>query len=495
MEAEERSAGRVNGGAMSLMSLMSPMSLPARRVARAAAFSADSEGLVATGALAELLDVAALRVLEGLQEALDAGLALEDRGRGRFWMDGAQADALRRGTTPSLAAAWREALRGADELADELADEVTDEVAGEPSGAARAGAREHAGGVDEESSERAARQLVEAARRSRGEGGAVAMAQLEEAVAILSGLPETPARRVLAVRALMESGRLLWIGEGEDHTLAAARLRLEASRTMLDEDAPLAVRVELEALIGWVNYDLGDGEGLRRALVALERASAMLEEAGQDRAAAELLNDRAAVHVRLGEPVEALRLLHRSRAAFSALGDAPVVQIELAETDHLLARLPLSVPAPAGEQEEALESALGHALSAGLAYAELGMHRERARVKETVGRLQCARGELETARDELSEAFRSQRGHGDLLGLARTSAALAEVLGALGSYRESLAMLRHSVALNRAKGAPRGLAYNRRALDALAAAVTDAELREEVAELNLELSEAERRLR
>ena len=471
MSGEKWSAERVND---EVLSRMSPRAV---LVARAAAFAAGGEGALDAEALAALLDAAPLRVLEGLQEGIDAGLDLTDAGEGRYRLAPSQAAALRDGTGPSLAAAWRAVL--GTPAGDAPEDGARDSEQPHPRRA-----------LDAAGAERAAGQLVEAARRSRGYGAAAA-AQLEEAGALLAGLPATPARRVLAVRALMETGRLLWVGEGEGYTLAAARARLETARSMLDADAPLAVRVELEALIGWVNYDLGDGDGLRRSLEALEGACAMLETAGQDRAAAELLNDRAAVHIRLGEPAAALALLHGSRAAFSALGDSPVVRIELAETDHLLARLPLSVPAPAGEESEALESALGHALSAALVYADLGMHREQARVKETVGRLQCALGDLEAARNELSEAFHTQRSHQDLLGLARTSGALAEVLGASGAYREALAMLRHSIVLNRDKGAPRGLAYNRRALDALVAATADGALRDEVAELAAELADAE----
>ncbi len=65
--------------------------------------------------------------------------------------------------------------------------------------------------------------------------------------------------------------------------------------------------------------------------------------------------------------------------------------------------------------------------------------------------------------------MRLQEAIGDLVGLARSTAALSELLAASGRDREALAVLADSVALNLEKGSPIGLAFNRRALDALRA--------------------------
>jgi hypothetical protein len=60
--------------------------------------------------------------------------------------------------------------------------------------------------------------------------------------------------------------------------------------------------------------------------------------------AARLLNDQAAIYVSLGDPVRATHLLERPRELFegrlrSHADDVMAVE-ELAETHHLLARLP-----------------------------------------------------------------------------------------------------------------------------------------------------------
>jgi hypothetical protein len=56
-------------------------------------------------------------------------------------------------------------------------------------------------------------------------------------------------------------------------------------------------------------------------------------------------------------------------------------------------------------------------------------------------------------------------------GLARSTAALADLCVQTDRLRDALALLADSITLNFEKGSPLGLAFNRRALDALAATV------------------------
>ncbi len=444
--------------------------------------------------VARLLDLAPLRVLEHLQEAIDAGVALSDLGEGRFHLDEALAERLRGAITPSLAEAWNRMLAELVQIApgayvpEDLTpdeDTATEEA---PDIGMAAGYLAAAG-----EAERAALRYLDAARRAGPEALPVAVAQVRAAFEMLDGLPETPERRVIRVRAHAIYGRLMWAGAGEGFTLAGALEQLQRAEALMDGDTPLEARAEVETLIGWVCYDLGDPASLERALEALTEASRLLTRAGRSAAAAELLNDQASVWVRLGDPLRAVHLLRESRELFSKMGDAPVVRIELAETEHQLARLPLVVEAQPGEREASLERALEHAASAAALYEGLGMRRELARVGETVGRLRWARGELEPARAELSEVFQAQRRLGDLLGLARTSAALAQVLADGGRLLEALEMLHISVELNRAKGSPRGLAYNRRGLEALAARIGGGPLADRLAAIEAELALGERR--
>ncbi|MCA9659062.1 MAG: hypothetical protein KC486_12015, partial [Myxococcales bacterium] len=70
----------------------------------------------------------------------------------------------------------------------------------------------------------------------------------------------------------------------------------------------------------------------------------------------------------------------------------------------------------------------------------------------------------ERAAQRLSAALEIQQRIGDAIGLARTSAALADLLAADGQIEESLRLLAASIALNRAKGSHVGLAFNRQTL-------------------------------
>ena len=194
------------------------------------------------------------------------------------------------------------------------------------------------------------------------------------------------------------------------------------------------------------------------------------EKAGDATGAACLLNDQAAVLVRLGQPGRALQLLRESRKAFDAVpGDDPVALRELAETELLFARLPLHAQLRPGREQEGYAMGLEHALASERAYHELGEARELGRVWETMGRLELRRGNIEPARRRLEAAVEVQTTLGDLTGLATTTEALSEVLARIGRHAEAVTLLRDSIVFNRDKGSPLGLMGNRRAFTALSA--------------------------
>ena len=141
--------------------------------------------------------------------------------------------------------------------------------------------------------------------------------------------------------------------------------------------------------------------------------------------------------------------------------------MELAEIHHLLARLPLHAAVRPGFRELAVERALAHASDAEALYHEVGAEGQVARVWETRGRLELLRGAAAEARELLERALEAEEHAGDVVGLARTTAGLADALAALGQPLDALRLLAESVELNLRKGSPLGLAFNRRALVAL----------------------------
>ena len=318
----------------------------------------------------------------------------------------------------------------------------------------------------------AAQHLCEAARKAADMGSPqTAVQHADSALALLATLPPSPLRRQLRVLARIELGRVQWQSAGYDlgFTLTQARSTLEAARADLDADAPVDLASELAQTLAGVCFDLGDPGSLERALAELAAASEMLAEAGDATGAACLLNDQAAVLVRMGSPGRALQLLRDSRRAFDARAhDDPVAMRELAETEHLFARLPLHAQLRPGREQEGYAMGLDHARAAERGYHELGEARELGRVWETMGRLELRRGELEAARKRLEAAGEVQTQLGDLTGLAHTTEALSEVLSQCGRDAEAVTLLRDSVVFNRDKGSPLGLMLNRRAFTALA---------------------------
>jgi len=318
----------------------------------------------------------------------------------------------------------------------------------------------------------AAQHLCEAARKAADMGAPQAAAQhANAALALLNAQPPSAGRRQLKVMALIELGRLQWQAAGFDlgFTLSQALATLEVARAEQGADAPIELAAELAQVIAGVCFDLGDPVSLARALVELESASVMLTTAGDTLGAACLLNDQAAVLVRMGHPGKAVLLLRASRQAFDArIHDDPVALRELAETELLFARLPLHAQLRPGREQEGFAMGLEHALASERAFHELGEARELGRVWETMGRLELRRGRIEPARLRLEAAVEVLTQLGDLTGLATATEALSEVLVLCGRDAEAVTLLRDSIVFNRDKGSPLGLMCNRRAFTALA---------------------------
>jgi tetratricopeptide (TPR) repeat protein len=325
----------------------------------------------------------------------------------------------------------------------------------------------------------------------------------QEALRLLEQLPGSAQRALLRAKLLLEMGRVQWHGAvlGAPFTLRAALESLQAARASLPDAAPRKVAGELATLTAGVCYDLGDLSSLELALQELTTVSRQLLEAGDATLAARLLNDQAAVYVRLGDPVRATHLLSRSRELFGGLlrenPDEPSILEELAQTEHLLARLPLHAQLRPGRESDAYAVCLDHAAAAERAYRGLDMRRELARIWETMGRLELGRERLEPARQRLSAALQLQRESGDVTGLARSTAALADVYVKADRPDEAVGLLAESVTLNFEKGSPIGLAFNRRAFQMLIDAVRrmrrppTERLQEMLAELERRLAEAE----
>ena len=313
----------------------------------------------------------------------------------------------------------------------------------------------------------------------------------QQALALLQDLPVTPSRRRMRVAALAQLARVHWQAAGPaafhaareeslspeldrdlagtSFTLTSALEVLMAARSLLAPDDPPALFAEVAVLIADVCYDLGDQPSLDRALEELTAASRRLLSGGDALAAARLLNDQAAIYVRMGDPVRATHLLGESRKVFEQRAAAdPVALLELADTDHLFARIPLHVAARPGREDDALSMGLDHALAAERTYRKVSATRDLGRVWETMGRLELRKKRLDRAKQRLSAAIEVQQATGDLIGLARSTAALSEVLAVEGRHGDALIVLADSITLNLEKGSPIGLAFNRRTLTALA---------------------------
>jgi tetratricopeptide (TPR) repeat protein len=326
---------------------------------------------------------------------------------------------------------------------------------------------------------------------------------IEQALTLLDQLPISAAHALLRTQFLLERGCLQWHGAllGSAFTLQEALASLEAAQASLPDDAPLEVVEQLAAVTAGVCYDVGDREALQRALVELQESSHRLVQAGAVLPAARLLNDQAAIYMRVGDLVRATYLLSQAHERFEHhLRQHPedaMAGEELAGTKHLLARLPLHVQVPPGHEEESYIRGLEHARAAETIYQRLGQQRPLTHVWETMGRLALQRGELEVAQERLTAAFNLQRQLGDVTGLARSTAALATLCLRAGQLDQAVALLANSITLNAEKGSPIGLAFNRHTLGALMKAAAQVhspgteQLRGALADLENRLAQAE----
>lgn len=299
-----------------------------------------------------------------------------------------------------------------------------------------------------------------------------------QALKPLEELPPSASRAVLQAQLLLEIGRLQWQAAttGSAFTLQEALASLMEAESSLPDTAPPELRGQLATVTAGVCCDLGDLDSLQWALNVLTEVSRQLMAAGESRLAGRLLNDQAAVQVRLGDPVLAAHLLTQSEKLFEdvlskAPGDRMAVE-ELAETHHLLARMPLHAGIRPGREEEAYSISLSHAHEAERTYRLLGQQRELTRVWETVGRLELQRGQLEAAQERLAPVLNLQQKIGDMMGLARSTAALADVFIQTDRLEEAATLLANSITFNFQKGSPLGLAFNRRAFETLEKAVS-----------------------
>jgi tetratricopeptide (TPR) repeat protein len=498
--------------------------------------------------VAQLLEEPLSLVLEKLQEATDAGVPLVDRGAGRLTWPGSIVAALQQSTLPSLLKFWHA------RLGEILSGGKAPDRARRPSAAPRTVARGQSAAEVEQAFDLAERhpeadraRLFEPPRQSvlptqtappsplpgdhsraathwqaAGQTAAAVAHYLaavreaaargdarrayglaEQALTLLDQLPAAPTHGLLRAQLLLEKGRLQWHGSllGSAFTLQEALASLEAAKASLPDDVPLEVVEQLAAVTAGVCYDVGDQGALQRALAELQESSQRLVQAGAMLPAARLLNDQAAVYMRLSDPVRATYLLSQAHERFeNHLRQHPedaMALAELAQTKHLLARLPLHVQVPPGREEESAVRGLEHARAAEHIYQRLGQQRELTRVWETMGRLALQQGNLEVAQERLMAAHNLQQQLGDAAGLARSTAALADMCMLAGQLDHAVALLAHSIALNVDKGSVSGLAFNRQALGTLTRAAAqahgpDAErLRGAVADLASRLAQAE----
>ncbi|MCA9488385.1 MAG: hypothetical protein KC621_00635, partial [Myxococcales bacterium] len=312
----------------------------------------------------------------------------------------------------------------------------------------------------------AVEQLLSAARQALDHGDHRGARQL--AARAWAQLPDDPEHRTLRVATLLELATSAWHGSGDHATLEDARSLAEQAAALLttDDDASLVASV-LSVLAG-VLADQGEPEGLSRAVDLLTDAIRRLQDAGDPLGAAALLDDQAAVWVRLGDPVRAAHLLRTSRDLFAQrAASEPEARRQLARTELTLARLPLHARPRKGLEQESLQAALTSARSARDAFQALQLPQELGRALQTEGRLLALLDSPEEAVATLAEAARLQQGMGDALGLAGTAGALAELHAARGEPGTALKLLSDSIELNRRAGSALGLAYNRAALEGL----------------------------
>lgn len=292
---------------------------------------------------------------------------------------------------------------------------------------------------------------------------------LEEIAAQVAGVAAGGAKELLDARIQLERGRIEWLAmtASDDFSLTGAKKATELAYDAMPKSAPVEVKLDLAETLAGICFDLGDLESLERALALLATSSRELLEQGHALEAARLLNDHAAILLRAGDPVQASHLLSESKKLFEArLGERPgdaATMREIAETDHLTARIPFHARLRPGREDDAYALALEHARGAEQLYQRLGSEREIGRVWETMGRLEMKRGRMQLAQARFEAALGVEERLGDLTGLARVTAAMAELLVVSGRPEAALLVLAESIDLNRRAGSPLGLALNEQA--------------------------------
>lgn len=493
-----------------------PGALPpdARRVMRAAAVIGEA---FEVDLLARVLGVDPIEALEALQAAADAGVHFDDPGDGHLRMHADLAVTLRADTLPSLAREWHRRLAehlqpggasraqadAAEEWPDAIELEVVDDLPPDLTRPAWSNgseavdrAAEHliaAGEVDA-----AVNRLLAAMDEARTLGAAdQALALADQARALLDQRPPSTRTRRQRVALLTAVARAQHHAVGPQNALKVARATADAAWRLIRDDDPPRLRAALDTLRARILYDQGSPPALEEALAVLTACGRWLDARGAPLEAARLLNDQAAVWVRLGELKRAHQLLDASRTVFAQHAESdPTARLELAETDQLIARLPMHVTLTASEARFAVATALHHAAAADQGYGALDMAWEQARVWETIGRLLLMRGDTAAAMTRLKATARRQQQLGDALGLAATVEALAKALSAHGEHADAIDMLRDSVALGAEKGSARALAQIAATLDELLGDLPEANvdaLRPALEALRADLAAARRR--
>ena len=470
------------------------------RALRAAAIAGDAFEIET---VAELLVEDPVTVLEQLQNARDRGVPIRDRGDGVLALPPGLAGSLRASLLPSLRQAWNlllaqahgtpidasddsqlealpelpplpdlESIYGTPDTSDLDTAEAILESAGRQrsdTSPPRAPARAARHAVEAGQLEDAVDHLLATARQATEAGAfAEALELIERAEAGASRLPPSPRISALRARAELERGTIAWVAVGspEDNEMTLPRALDHLDRALAISAAAGDPRLtaEIRATAAGVCFDLGDREALERSIELLTEASRALSEAGLAIEAAQLLNEQASVWVRLGDPVRAYGLLQASRTVFERL-DSPEALLEIAGTDHQTARLALHIEARPGRETDAIDLGIALARRAAEVYERFGLFADAAWARETIGRLALRDRRFELATSELQQAFRIQLERGDGNGLARTTAALAELAAQSGDPAGALEALAESVELNIAKGSPIGLAFNLESLE------------------------------
>lgn len=406
-------------------------------------------------------------VIEDLQRAHDLGVPIADRRDDHFALPEELAKALVASVLPSLRLRWHARL--GEHLAGDgaAARPPPATIVHDPLRAA--GQLESAGQTTSALERRldAVAAMIDAGVVER------ATDTLDETVTRVGALPATEERRRLEARCRLERARMHWLCAGVGTSLSAEFAEVRAARDMIREDRTTQLRTYIAATLGAIAYDLGERSALEHAERELVETIAALLQDGASLDAAGLLNDQAAVRLRGGDRAGAAALLARSRALFEArVQEVPNdagARAELADTDHLLARLPLHSSSDALPGD--WSSALGHAETAEQTYHSLQMARETAHVWDTMARLEARLGRTDEARVHFEAALAMEDSVGDLRGRAQTTAGLAELYAAGGEPERALDVLRTSIEANRATGSALGLGYDADALATIERAV------------------------